>query len=94
MGQVFFPQVEALLPASPPHPPNTEYRVAIGVEEWGSGPDERPTVLKVQMVYNGVPNGRRVPSYPMGTDDEERVRAAIDRVKEAYRTKVMQSLGQ
>ena len=68
--------------ASPPQPAGTEYRVAIGTEKWGDGKEHE--VLKVQMVYDGKIAGRTSPSYPLGTDDEQRVREAIDELKALY----------
>jgi hypothetical protein len=77
MAKVFFPKAHILVPASSPHPPNTQYRVAIGEEIWD---DKRHKVLKIQMVYNGEVAGRRSPSYPLGTDDYIRVTEAADRL--------------
>ena len=70
MAKTFYPRKSVLIPASPPHPENTEYKISSGLEHWG---DENHDVLKVQMVYNGTVSGRRSPSYPIGTDDFERV---------------------
>ncbi len=75
MAKTFHPKKEQFVDASAPHPPNTKYRVALGEEEWG---DEYVPVLKVQMVYNGEISGRRSPSYPLGTDDYQRVESAIN----------------
>lgn len=92
MPQVFYPIIEETVPASsPPHPPNTEYRIAIGKEDWTT---LEPVVLKIQMVYNGAVNGRRSPSYPVGSDDEQRVRAAVDRVTQRYRAMIRSQLGE
>jgi hypothetical protein len=66
----FYEDVEA----SPPHPPNTKYRVSIGHEYWGESIEE---VEKVQMVYDGRVSGRRAPSYPVGSDDSQRVMEAL-----------------
>lgn len=56
------------------HPEGTQYRVAIGNEVWE---ESNPLVLKVQMVYKktGV-QGRRSPSFPIGSDDFLRVQQA------------------
>jgi len=67
---------------SPPHPPGTTYRVSIGIEYWDGMPVE---VEKVQMVYNGTVSGRRSPSYPIGTDDFDRVQVARCRLLEKAR---------
>lgn len=63
-----------MVPASSPHPPNTEYKVSIGEEKWD---DQLNKVIKVQMVYDGVIAGRRSPSYPLDSDDFYRVSEAI-----------------
>ena len=70
MAKTFYPRKSVLIPASPPHPANTEYKISSGLEHWGDGNHD---VLKVQMVYNGEVSGRRSPSYPLGTDDFQRV---------------------
>lgn len=74
MAQTFFPHKSIIIPASPPHPPNTEYKISKGLERWEGGNHE---VFKIQMVYDGTVAGRRSPSYPIGTDDFERVKQAI-----------------
>lgn len=78
MAKTFFPHAgkEAIVKASKPHPPKTEYKISIGYEVWDDGNHE---VVKVQMVYDGVLAGRRSPSYPLGTDDFQRV---MNRVQE------------
>ncbi|MYL21644.1 hypothetical protein GLW04_17195 [Halobacillus litoralis] len=78
MAKTFFPKMFIMVPASKPHPPNTEYKVSIGEEIWN---DNRNPVLKVQMVYDGEIAGRRSPSYPVGTDDFQRVVAAAQKLK-------------
>jgi hypothetical protein len=53
------------------HPIGTQYRVAIGMEVWG---DINAQVLKVQLVDSGGNVlGRRSPSFPLHSDDFERV---------------------
>lgn len=83
MSQVkFTPRVEELVPASPPHPSDTFYRVAIGSEDW----DGRIVqVEKVQMVHAGKIAGRKAPSYPVDSDDAERVRLALERLRKRLR---------
>ena len=75
MAKVFYPQASSQIMANSPHPPDTEYKISIGTEMWGNIP---ASVIKVQMVYKGKVNGRVVPSFPLGTDDYQRVRKAID----------------
>jgi hypothetical protein len=74
MAKVYFPEAAAMVTASPPHPPNTQYRISIGTETW-SGENHR--VVKVQMVYDGKIACRRSPSYPVGTNDDIRVSEVI-----------------
>ncbi len=73
--KVFFPKKFKMVSASAPHPTNTEYKVSVGEEDWGGN---YHTVIKVQMVYDGLLAGRRSPSYPIGSDDYKRVCNAID----------------
>ncbi len=74
MAKTFFPKADkiAFVTASKPHPDNTQYKISIGLEDWGG---EMHEVLKVQMVYDGEVAGRRSPSFPLGTDDMQRVMA-------------------
>lgn len=74
MAKVYFPEAAAMVTASPPHPPNTQYRISIGVETWDG---ENHRVVKVQMVYDGKIAARRSPSYPVGTNDDIRVAEVI-----------------
>lgn len=82
MGMMFYPKLSVQVPASPPHPEGTEYRVSIGEEDWDGS---YQTVVKVQMMYNGKVAGRKSPSYPLGTDDCTRVFEAIAEIEERYR---------
>lgn len=86
----FTPRVQELIKASPPHPPDTYYRVGIGPEDWGDGCTE---VEKVQMVYAGKVAGRKVPSYPLGTDDSKRVSLARERLQNRERAEGKSSAG-
>lgn len=74
MAKVYFPDAAIMVVASPPHPPNTQYRVSIGTETWG-GTNHR--VIKVHMVFEGKVADRRTPSYPIGSPDYTRVGDAI-----------------
>ena len=74
----FSPRVEEFVPASPPHPAGTSYRVAIGSEDWDG---TAVNVEKVQMVYGGRIAGRKAPSYPVDSDDAELVRQAQVRLR-------------
>lgn len=71
MAQTFFPEVESKVNAScPPHPQNTCYRIAIGKEDWG---DSKEEVLKIQMEYDGSVAGRKSPSFPIESNDLNKV---------------------
>lgn len=79
--KTFYPRTYTDVPASYPHPENTAYRVSIGDEEWNG---TFVQVVKVQMVYDGNVAGRKSPSYPLGTDDWERVSDEIAKLTEKY----------
>jgi hypothetical protein len=72
MAKKFFPELErtAIIDASKPHPDKTQYKISIGLENWNG---TYHNVVKVQMVYDGNVSGRRSPSYPLGSDDAQRV---------------------
>jgi hypothetical protein len=70
MAKTFFPHKFIEVNASEPHPKNTKYKISIGTEIWNNANHE---VVKIQMVYDGKIAGRRSPSYPLGTDDFQRV---------------------
>ncbi|WP_064518636.1 hypothetical protein [Buttiauxella gaviniae] len=79
MAKTYFPfeRTVELVTASKPHPDNTYYKVSRGTELWDG---ENVEVFKVQMVYDGEIAGRRSPSYPVGTDDHQRVQLAIEKI--------------
>lgn len=66
MARTFFPEAYKMVPASRPHPEGTQYKVSVGMEDWG-GPYQ--PVIKVQMVYKGFVKGRKSPSFPLEADD-------------------------
>jgi len=77
MAKTFFPHSSKTIyiNASSPHPENTQYKISIGYEIWG---DENHEVVKIQMVYDGLIAGRRSPSFPLGTDDYQRVTKKVE----------------
>ena len=77
MAKTFFPNDKQTIyvDASDPHPKNTKYKISIGLEHWGETNHE---VVKIQMVYDGKISGRRSPSYPIGTDDFQRVMTKVN----------------
>ncbi|MCX7095888.1 MAG: hypothetical protein NTY50_20925 [Methylobacter sp.] len=76
MAKTFFPHANktVYVDASEPHPPKTQYKISIGSEIWGGQNHE---IVKIQMVYDGEIAGRRSPSYPLGTDDYQRVNIKV-----------------
>ena len=80
--KTFYPRISRDVEASFPHPDNTVYRVSVGDEDWDGSFVQ---VIKVQMVYNGITAGRKSPSYPIGTDDFERVSKAIRDLEKEYK---------
>jgi 2,4-dienoyl-CoA reductase-like NADH-dependent reductase (Old Yellow Enzyme family) len=72
-AESFFPQLSEMVPASPPHPPGTSYKISIGLEDWASN---YIPVIKIQMLSNGQIS-ERVPSFPLGTQDHQKVTQAI-----------------
>ena len=79
MAKTFFPTKSTFIAASKPHPANTEYKISIGTEVWNSN---NHVVVKIQMVYDGNIAGRRSPSFPLDTDDFQRVTEAITKLLE------------
>jgi 2,4-dienoyl-CoA reductase-like NADH-dependent reductase (Old Yellow Enzyme family) len=69
----FFPQLTETIPASPPHPLGTNYRVSVGLEQVDAG---FYPVVKVETEHNGKVL-ERVPYFPFGTDDHERINVLI-----------------
>lgn len=78
MEKLFEPQSYIMVPASAPHPNGTEYRVAIGPENW-NGIKQR--VIKIQMVYDNKVSGRKSPSFPIESCDWDKVQEAVNTLK-------------
>lgn len=87
--KTFYPKKSILIPASDPHPKNTQYKISIGNENWN---DEYVDVIKVQMVYDGKIAGRTSPSYPNDSDDEKRVKHIIEVIKGGCRISLSKDL--
>lgn len=83
MPRTFYPQKSKDIEASAPHPEGTTYKVSIGLEDWGDG--EFKPVTKVQISYDGVVSGRKCPSYPVGSDDQEKVHDCVRELTAEYR---------
>ena len=71
--EIFFPEISETLPASPPLPPGTSYRISIGVENWNSN---FLPVVKIETVIDGKVTNRST-SFPLGSKDHETVAKAI-----------------
>jgi 2,4-dienoyl-CoA reductase-like NADH-dependent reductase (Old Yellow Enzyme family) len=71
--ETFFPQLTETIPASHPHPPNTNYRISIGLEQTVTG---FSPVVKVEMEHNGKLL-QQTPYFPLGSDDYDRINDAI-----------------
>ena len=72
-AETFYPQLSEIVPASPPHPPGTGYKISIGLEDWQLN---YIPVIKIQMLLNGQIL-ERSPSFPLGTQDHQKVSQAI-----------------
>jgi tRNA-dihydrouridine synthase len=81
-NDTFFPQHSEIIPASPPHPDGTSYRVSIGIEQVDSN---FLPVIKIQMLYHGEVS-ERSPFFPLGTDDPLRVSRAISDLLQKHAT--------
>jgi 2,4-dienoyl-CoA reductase-like NADH-dependent reductase (Old Yellow Enzyme family) len=76
----FFPQISKTVPASQPHPPGTEYQISIGLEQWDAS---FIPVIKIQLFYEGK-MANREPSFPLGSEDPQKVTRAISELLEEY----------
>ncbi len=79
-AETFFPQLSEIVPASPPHAPGTGYKISIGLEDWALN---YIPVIKIQMVSNGQIS-ERSPSFPLGTQDHQKVTQAITDLLEKH----------
>ena len=66
--------------ASQPHPPGTEYQISIGLEQWDAS---FIPVIKIQLFYEGK-MANREPSFPLGSEDPQKVTRAISELLEEY----------
>ncbi|MGA3116353.1 MAG: NADH:flavin oxidoreductase [Syntrophobacteraceae bacterium] len=82
LGDAFFPQISEMVPASPPHPPGTNYKVSIGLDQWGSS---YIPAIKIQLVHNEKISNR-IPSFPLGSEDHSAVARAMDDLLRKYKT--------
>lgn len=80
--KVFDPFVWGYVDASKTHGAGAEYYVGIGTEHWGYK-DVR--VLKIQMAYDGKRSGRKAVSFPVESEDWERVCEMVRIVEDRFR---------
>jgi len=73
-AETFFPQLTEIITASPPHPPNTNYRISLGLEQVAQG---FSSVVKIQLEHNGK-TLQQAPYFPLGSDDYARVSSTIE----------------
>ena len=71
-AETFFPQLTETIPASPPHPPGTNYKISIGLEQIAAG---FSPVVKVEMERNGKIL-KQAPYFPLDSDDYKKVSRA------------------
>ncbi len=74
--ETFFPQMTEIIPASSPHPPGTNYRISIGLEQVAAG---FSPVIKIEMEFNDKVLGQP-PYFPLNTDDYEKVSSVVARI--------------
>jgi len=72
-SESFFPEISETVPASPPLPPGTAYRISIGLEDWNSS---FLPVVKIETVIDGEVTNRST-SFPLGSNDHETVAKTI-----------------
>lgn len=75
MAKTFFPKMFIMVSAIIHPILNTKFLL---VKKRGG--QKRNPVIKVQMVYNGEITGGRSPSYPLGTNDFQRVMLAAEKL--------------
>jgi 2,4-dienoyl-CoA reductase-like NADH-dependent reductase (Old Yellow Enzyme family) len=80
--ETFFPQLSEIIPASPPHPSGTSYKISIGIEQVDSN---FLPVIKIQMIYHGEVS-ERSPSFPLGSEDHLKVSKAINDLLQKHST--------
>ena len=74
----FFPQMTEIIPASPPHPPGTDYRISIGLEQHVAG---FSPVIRIEMESKGKMLGPAL-SFSLDSDDYQKVNSAVAKLIE------------
>ena len=81
-NETFFPQLSEIIPASPPFPPQTSYKISIGIEQVDT---TFLPVIKVQMICRGEVSESSL-SFPLGAEDHIRVSKAINDLQKKHST--------
>jgi len=74
----FFPQMTEIIPASPPHPPGTDYRISIGLEQHVAG---FSPVIRIEMESKGKMLGPAL-SFSLDSDDYQKVSTTVAKLIE------------
>jgi 2,4-dienoyl-CoA reductase-like NADH-dependent reductase (Old Yellow Enzyme family) len=75
-AETFFPQLTETMPATPPHPPGTLYRISVGLKQIAA---EFLPVVKIEMVQDGNVLDQ-VPYFPLESDDYGRISRTIKKM--------------
>jgi hypothetical protein len=78
--QRFFPSVSELIPASPPYPPDTFYKVSVGLEASEVWDPNYVPVVKIEIVIGGQVQEDLAPSFPVNADDYQRVCQTVEKL--------------
>ncbi len=76
----FFPQLSDVVPASPPHPAGTAYKISIGLEDWQSN---YIPVIKIQMLFNEKLSEQSI-SFALDSQDHQKVMQTIAELLERH----------
>jgi len=80
--QRFFPSAYELVPASPPYPPDTFYKVSVGLEALEAWDPNYVPVVKIEIVISGQVQENVNPSFPAHSDDIVRVSETVKQLLE------------
>lgn len=83
--QRFFPSASELVPANPPYPPGTFYKVSVGLEVLEMWDPNYVPVVKIELVMNGEVQENVTPSFPVNSDDFQRVSVVVNQLLNASR---------
>ena len=72
-AQNFFPQFSEVVPAGPPHPSGSAYKISIGLEDWNGN---YVPVVKIQMLCDDMATDQSL-SFPLESQDHQKVIEAL-----------------